>query len=700
MESLGGDARLPELGVLFVHGIGQQIEGQTLVKFADPITRWLARWLTRGNHTEAAVGHSDDSRVLLTDAVLASDPPAPAHLYVTIDGRDDLPDARGQRWLLAESYWAETFQPPKTSSLLLWMLLILPYMMLAQCYELFRRALRKPDQDGVVGELARVGRVLAFLVLYVSALPLAAVMAAVTGVLMVALFVPIPQVSAYAKKAALLLSNTLGDSFVLTSSAVQFDAMVARVVDDLRWLSTSATNVALVSHSQGAAVSYAAVSGYANPENLQAFVTVGEGIKKLNLVRGLQSYGEPRSAVDLSSLRSRRSRWAQSLAKAVKRWFKLKSLRFTFGWVGLVGFYLISYAIPQLLVVAHHQPTHLTEAWTLVGVGGVLVLSVCAVCHFFWQDDFAREPEPIPHGGGTLHWADFYASADPVANGPLFDLSRDPEEKKTWLVEKEVWNFASLLRDHTSYATSEDDFLGCLIGELFQAAGTPLPQPDVVLLERARWRGWWRVWWLTAARVLAVVAALVTIFRVWGHLEPIGERIIGWSHHTGPVRLVGKAVVAAIAKFVIVGHVSNVQIVGGLTIFLVVATGYAAVAAAWAYWQKQDVRRFYRRVSPDRDTDPLGGREFLLFLLVLCLLSFVAVVVGITRDYSLPWTWVRYLGWYLLLAASGFYLLPIVSAWMLRNRLRGLESRLMRTLDRDRRSQTPISTQAAMPVGN
>jgi hypothetical protein len=34
----------PELGVLFVHGIGQQRSGHTLVSFASALFGWLFRW--------------------------------------------------------------------------------------------------------------------------------------------------------------------------------------------------------------------------------------------------------------------------------------------------------------------------------------------------------------------------------------------------------------------------------------------------------------------------------------------------------------------------------------------------------------------------------------------------------------------------------------------------------------------------------
>jgi hypothetical protein len=44
MSDDGEDERY-DLGVLFVHGIGQQARGQTLTAWADPVIRWLQVWL-------------------------------------------------------------------------------------------------------------------------------------------------------------------------------------------------------------------------------------------------------------------------------------------------------------------------------------------------------------------------------------------------------------------------------------------------------------------------------------------------------------------------------------------------------------------------------------------------------------------------------------------------------------------------------
>jgi len=683
------EEKLPDLGVLFVHGIGQQKKGETLVKFSDPLTGWLARWLTGGIHTEAAVAREGTKYVRLSDACLKGDDPA--HLYVEIDGAaiptypKNVSEVRPQRWLLAESYWAETFEPPKTRALLFWMLLILPYMVLFQTLEQFLKVLRvkdvPPTRDGARSRLeaagilqskvARVGRVVVFGVVFVGALPLAAVLALVLVVLTVGVLLPIPQLSGFAKRLALLLSNTLGDAFVLVSSAAQFAAMVTQVANDVKWLADRVDKVAVVAHSQGTVVSYRAITGYANPNKLAVFVTIGQAIKKLELVLSIQTYGDPR--VDFGN--------ATKEERPGARLFRPRSLRFAFGWLGVVGASLIGYAVPQLVVVGIRQHAGLLTGVVLAAIGAGLVLVVCTIALLYWRTDLDADHAAIKRADGSdLRWADFYASSDPVSNGPLF---RDPPgTTHRWHVEREVWNYGSIVRDHTSYTSSEDDFLGCMVNELFRAADITLADNEIKQLSRARWRGWWRVWWLTFARFMSVVAFTMTVIRVWPNIDAVGRRMIDWSHHHGLIRAIGRRVVDALDKVLIVGNPNRPQIVGMATVFAVGVGAYLAIGASWSYWQKRDIKRFYRRCSPEEETDPLGGRDFLTFLLVMGFCGFGTAVICYDQEYTGVWAWAHTLSWYLLLLAGGLVAIPRILARLLRCDLRWLETKLVELFPR------------------
>lgn len=666
-----------DLGVLFVHGIGSQKQGQTLVQFADPVARWFARWLTRGDRSEPSVAEEEGSQVILSGAELSPSDGPPRCLMTIFEGSES--ESRQTRWLLAESWWAETFEPPSTLALLRWLLLVMPYLVLVQFDGIFRRGKRENQPRKV-----RVVRKVIFFVLFACSLPLAAIGAAALALLLVALVAPIDAVNQRAKQVALLFASTIGDSYVLISSSVQFDAMVTKVASDIAWLSEKAECVAVVAHSQGAAVSYHALRARDIPKEVDLFVTVGQGLSKLELVRQLQTYGGRRATVNAPALPKRVGvhnavstieSWWNAIGDAYRRVAKLRTARFALGWVGLIGVYAVAYSAPQA-VFLFHDSSQLVAMLAILGVGLVMVLLVMHMCDRHWYPDVSSMTFSVPRPDGSLvDWADFYASADPVSNGPLFET-----DGKGWPKDREVWNRASFLTDHTTYAQSEDDFLGCLAKSL--AARIPGTQPGSVVhadFTRTRWRAWWRVWWLEFSRVVIAVAGVVTVWRIWGHLSRIGTRVDLWAHWHW-LRSLGKAVLGGVRALVVVGNPSNRELAGFLVVVIVLAAGYALVAGTWLFWEKQDVKRFYRRL--ESDTDPLGGRELIWFLCSQLLLIAVAVSVAYTGDYAAAWNWCLDH----LLATVGIVLAAVLAgpllSWLLRPWLRDREKSMMKAFPR------------------
>ncbi len=118
-----GDAPVqPKVGVLFVHGIGAQGKGDTLLGFGEPLCRWLDNWL---GHQAAPVGGL--SRLRVTGAQL-TEPTDPSHYsppHAKIRFANPLTPQSGSldantEWLLAESWWASSFQSAKFGELRNW----------------------------------------------------------------------------------------------------------------------------------------------------------------------------------------------------------------------------------------------------------------------------------------------------------------------------------------------------------------------------------------------------------------------------------------------------------------------------------------------------------------------------------------------------------------------------------------------------
>ena len=102
-------------GVIFVHGIGSQKQGETLLQWSAPIIEVLTDWKrwvvedpqrVRDPVEAARIDFSDDRPTI--------DLSIPA---VTVDGRH-FPEAR---WILTESWWAAKVAPPALSTMTSWL---------------------------------------------------------------------------------------------------------------------------------------------------------------------------------------------------------------------------------------------------------------------------------------------------------------------------------------------------------------------------------------------------------------------------------------------------------------------------------------------------------------------------------------------------------------------------------------------------
>jgi len=294
-----------EFGVLFVAGIGKQHPGSTVVAFAGA----LYGWLFRSNHAECL---SADWSPALTNTLLSpsdgdDDGPARATLGVPLylDGA-----RRDAEWLLAESSWADVSELPRFLDLARWIwkvstcLLVLQFVIpmrrhwgAAQQARCRRRAARRASRTAAVsartehdqdqpGWLGSSAAVLGYLILMGVAAMLSVLLSALLAALAVIADLPIPRIDQAVRWVIVRLSAVLGDSYLLAHCPVQFAAMRTRVAQDLRWLQSQCQTVAVVGHSQGAAIAHQVLKNHECPvEGIRAFITLGQGIAKLHLLQ-------------------------------------------------------------------------------------------------------------------------------------------------------------------------------------------------------------------------------------------------------------------------------------------------------------------------------------------------------------------------------------------------------------------------------
>ena len=96
------------VGIVFVHGIGQQSESYTVREFGGPILRWLQEWHKRRDR-DLCVTSSD-----LTYGEVAE---RPARFTLDLDAVEG---HGAQTWIFAEAWWAARLSAPNLDEMTWW----------------------------------------------------------------------------------------------------------------------------------------------------------------------------------------------------------------------------------------------------------------------------------------------------------------------------------------------------------------------------------------------------------------------------------------------------------------------------------------------------------------------------------------------------------------------------------------------------
>jgi hypothetical protein len=561
-----------DLGVLFVHGIGNQTLGSTLTAFGSPLVEWVR---ARARHAGAK------AELGTTVLTVAGDEPASSELTIS--------SGNGQRrWLLAESWWAQSFPTAQFRDVAKWSLLIVPWTIGTH----FARRLSRAGARKRFGSRLGAGAAL------VGALLLSPLLLAILATLLLLGTIPWPQLQSALTKIQLAIASSIGDSFMLVTRPLEAAAIRSRVRRDVDWMLRTCAKVAVVAHSQGGAIACQVLSTGSSPAGL--LITFGSGLRKL-----------------------------EELDDARRRGGLLQGALLSAAGLFLAG--LMISAAPQVAYQVYRgdaSPASLLTLLVLVAAG--VAIGVAGL------QDFIRATEPTSLTVITTHlalrgvrWEDVYSSADPVPNGTLHDDGRTPPSST------EVVNFGSGLRDHTSYWQNRDEFVA-LIGEkllAFDGAGILEPtRADVAeFLRRQRSIRVAVLQILGWATALCALALLLRYYSEWLSVAAWGShRALAWI---GSV--VGYVPPAVTTPDAAVWRRS----VGWLAAILAVSWGARALWALWNSAAMEDAERGVYRVR-----EPLGVLLALflqLFLAAIAVASFsgraftaagcgvLAVVVGV-----------------------------------------------------------------------
>lgn len=561
----------PRIGVLFVHGIGQQEQGGTLTRWGDSLLGWLRHWL-------------GDQAVTVDRATLVptgEDAGAPAHVdaqiaFPTDPAAGDPGDAPPVSVRIAEGWWANAFPPPTFSELATWGTTVLPTVALSHLVAALSRRWRQlREATGPVAWIACTGRLLGAASGVVLGAALSPFLVAAVLLMLLLGAIPVPMVQRVAAAVQRVLAASVGDSYVLLDSPTRQAAITSQVERSLRWLQRHCDQVVVVAHSQGAAVAHDLL-WRRRPATVARLLTFGSGLAKLATLREVRGSDKPGHA------------WAASF-----------------------GLLLVAVSVQPLLAALR---TGSDDAWGMgwVGLFGLLLLAIAA-----WE----LRPRPLPAAALDvgIPWLDVYSTHDPVPAGPL------PVDDGSIVTSRRVVNLASHLRDHNAYWAARDEFLPLIAAEIAAAADRgidPLGPFDAAVRTVAGRRRAWRVGWLRAARVVALGSAVVLPLRMTDRLQEVGGRLLDAVNALSVLPLWdGRLTVAAPAGLAAVGTATLVAAAG---------LGYAAAAGAWRAWDAEETSRMLRRGAY-----PLLSGPSAVFLAAVLALPVVAVAApGLRPDWA------------------------------------------------------------------
>lgn len=283
------DNRPPKLGVLFVHGIGEQTESENVRWFAGSLIEWLTWWYRArpaiGALPRITSSHLSYGQTLDGPARVEMSLPASTH-----DGerQDD------RHWVIAEGWWAARIDPPGLRQMVVWAwhsswralgrlateAMDRVGLILVRLGGRPRRPPAKSD-PGALGALVELLSTTLLTLLYIAALPL---LYGLVLLLWLVTLVPIQQLRelAIVKLIEPFLVTGVGDFRTYLEDDVQALHIRSRLADDIRWLveESKCGDLVVVAHSHGAVVAFDALSSGTLPhlDRVRKFISVGAAL--------------------------------------------------------------------------------------------------------------------------------------------------------------------------------------------------------------------------------------------------------------------------------------------------------------------------------------------------------------------------------------------------------------------------------------
>jgi hypothetical protein len=596
-------------GVLFVHGIGNQAQGDTLLGCAEPLYQWLVRWL-EGEKPKDATGSSPErdisSSVHIIDAAIQASNDSPAHTEWLLRIKQENGEIKETRLLLAEAWWAGSITAASFWSSLKWALQVGPSISFLHFSTLINNV--KQSSHGnfyfwLFSLLAIPFYILASIILMLLVTGLALTLAIASAISSI---LPFAWLRSLVTNSQFILSNWIGDAYLLTMSPIQFAVMKSKFRQELNWLDDRCEKIVVVAHSQGTAIAYHALLEN-KPASVQHLVTYGSAIKLLDRIDKIRSQGLDWLAIIFTGILlfipiyfyNIKNEWLLSLRKCYD-----PNRDYLVGPWDLDACFMIVQPVIILITI------FFVFSLMFVFAEGVLVHNPLSDAHRLGQNSAFR-------------WIDLYASHDPAPNGPIFDKLPD------FIQSKSIHNHANLITDHSTYWSNIDQFvttIACVISDLSGVGFAHLTKNDNTLIIQAHRRRIWRIGWLSAARNLFLLSCTVLVLNRWNQLTEIGERavnVLGMSINKIPGT-------EEISRSLYSLNLTGQKSLGVLAILAVPIIWYFCMRIVWNLWEKTDVGRLFKRQSYD-----YGGAPFILFFSLMASFLVFQLMTFVYNDLSI-----------------------------------------------------------------
>jgi hypothetical protein len=473
-----------QLGILLVHGIGTQPARDTLVRWGDALLKVIRRATAEDpGRTTSFVTRADRGD-------RSGDKPAEAVVEFRCKDRVD-----GEKWLIAEGWWAESFPLPTYSELVSWSLRAVPWAIALHIAQRFWQS--NPKASRIAFSLAFAEAVLRLLIA-MALMPVLMVLPALTLILGL-----VPQLRSLMLSAQTLLLGTIGDSLAFVESPLRAALIRAPILNGLARLKDRCERTVIVAHSQGAAVILDALGGIVDRDETaesmepskssplpDALVTFGSGVNQLVSLKVLAAGGlEKDSGINAASVAAMTTLGVIALLIMLFAGFhshaisigQLVQASLVMAGAGVLG---LALGYIRRLLDGVRDGVKKTVKWTAVilvtvlltfvsiyfgkayqavmnlpvaqvGLLGVLLASlVYAMRTILSPITQAAVTSPVRYPRGLPRWLDIYASKDPVPNGPT-----RIEKAHANLTSVQVWNRGAALSDHTTYWENLDGFV-------------------------------------------------------------------------------------------------------------------------------------------------------------------------------------------------------------------------------------------------